>query len=135
MDITVMSPIRLTILSSALFGAAVHSLAYRGPRPTYEVVVPLDAQSPKPTAPPPVHEVLRRQNLLSSLMTPQTVIGAPDNTCGYLNGRIGLLLKSPTGRGLDRVIQLVLTSVLKAFLCLATLLIHVTSFHPLRQWI
>lgn len=56
------------------------------PRATIAAILPLDGMSPMPTAPPVFHE-LRRRQLDSS--TDDTVLVAPDNTCGYISGRIG----------------------------------------------
>ncbi|KAM7208629.1 hypothetical protein V8F20_001052 [Naviculisporaceae sp. PSN 640] len=84
-----MHPIRWTILCSALLGTRVQSLAFPGPDPTLKVVIPLNAQSPRTTDPPAVPEILRRQ---SGSNRTDTLIHAPDNTCGYISGRLGASL-------------------------------------------
>ncbi|GAB1313221.1 hypothetical protein MFIFM68171_03431 [Madurella fahalii] len=66
-----------------LFGASVRALAFPGPSPTDDIyAIQEDGWTPMPTAPPDVHEVLRRQNNLGA-----TYIMAPDNTCGFVSGR------------------------------------------------
>ena len=50
--------------AAALFGVAVQvqGLAYHDPRPTGKTIIPTDAQSPRPTNPPALHELLGRQS-------------------------------------------------------------------------
>lgn len=56
------------------------------PKATGSMVLPLDGISPKPTTPPTVHDLRRRQDSSSSK---ETVLVAPDETCGYISGRFG----------------------------------------------
>ncbi|RYO78979.1 hypothetical protein DL766_000626 [Monosporascus sp. MC13-8B] len=73
------------VLLAASFGMAVQALAFDG-RPSE----PTDSPVPSPvnplpsriTTPPSVLELAKRQEAL-------TVLVAPDNTCGYLDGRAG----------------------------------------------
>ncbi|KAH7321049.1 hypothetical protein B0I35DRAFT_477572 [Stachybotrys elegans] len=51
------------------------------------MVLPLDGISPRPTSPPAVHELLRRQNGRSS---DETILVAPDATCGFISNRVGV---------------------------------------------
>ena len=76
--------------SFALFGVGVKALVYPWPRETNTPTIPRDAQTPKPTAPAGLHHFLKRQN------NDQTVLVAPDNTCGYVSGQSGMcrLLKT-----------------------------------------
>ncbi|KXX74234.1 hypothetical protein MMYC01_209658 [Madurella mycetomatis] len=72
-----------SFFSVALFGVSVQAIAFPGPSPTNDIyAIQEDGWTPMPTAPPGVHEVLRRQNSLAS-----TFIMAPDNTCGFVSGR------------------------------------------------
>ncbi|KAK3949346.1 hypothetical protein QBC32DRAFT_266931 [Pseudoneurospora amorphoporcata] len=77
----------------ALFGASVHALAYPGPQATDRVIIPSDAQTPKPTLPPtPHHELFKRQvsgSASGSGSYGDTIFIAPDNTCGYVSGLAG----------------------------------------------
>lgn len=73
----------LTLSSLVLFGVGVTALVYPWPRETSIAAAPLDAQTPKPTAPAALHQFLKRQN------NDQTVLLAPDNTCGYVSGQSG----------------------------------------------
>ncbi|KAK0626174.1 hypothetical protein B0T14DRAFT_492553 [Immersiella caudata] len=66
----------------ALSAAVARALAHREPRATDTIAIPLDAQSPAPTTPPALHQFLKRQN-----GNGQTVLVAPDNTCGYVSGQ------------------------------------------------
>lgn len=67
----------------ALFGASVQGLAFPSPSPTDNTYsLQEDGWTPMPTAPPGVHEVLRRQKDLAS-----TYLMAPDNTCGFVSGK------------------------------------------------
>jgi len=75
--------------ATTLFGIAVQGLAFPEPRPTDEAIIPSDAQSPRPTAAPALHEFLRRQAADKNTFT---VVSAPDNTCGYLDNRPGLCI-------------------------------------------
>lgn len=112
--------------ATALFGVAVQGLAYPEPRPTDKVVIPFDAQSPRPTNPPAVHELLRRQN---SKKTTRTVISAPDNICGYFDGRPGLFTLFDQG-------SLLVTDTLLAQAHLYHVLelqTHVCSSRPQRE--
>jgi hypothetical protein len=79
-----------SLVSAVVFAAAVHALAYPGPKATGAAKTPLDATSPRPTTPPALHEFLRRDN-----SNEQTVLIAPDNTCGYVSGQSGSLPPSP----------------------------------------
>jgi len=74
-----------SLYRAAIFGVAVNAIAHHGPRPTIEPFIPLDAQSPRPTAAPAVHDLFRRQQDVTSA----TVFIAPSNTCGYISGRPG----------------------------------------------
>ena len=57
------------------------------PKPTGAFVLLLDGISPRPTsAPLGLHELLRRAGTTT---TDETVLVAPDNTCGYISGRPG----------------------------------------------
>lgn len=76
-----MAPFALRSL--VFFGVGVKALVYPWPRETDPAAVPLDAQTPKPTAPAALHHFLKRQN------NDQTVLLAPDNTCGYVSGQSG----------------------------------------------
>ncbi|KAK0705330.1 hypothetical protein B0H67DRAFT_649673 [Lasiosphaeris hirsuta] len=73
---------RSALFSAVLFGVAVDALAYLGPRATDAVLIPQDAQSPRPTIPPALHQYLRRQS-----SNEQTFLVAPDNTCGYVSAQ------------------------------------------------
>jgi hypothetical protein len=74
-----------SLLCGALAAAvAVRALVHPEPRATGFVVMPLDAQSPVPTTPPALHEYFKRQN-----GNGQTVLVAPDNTCGYVSAQSG----------------------------------------------
>ncbi|KAK1761429.1 hypothetical protein QBC47DRAFT_28699 [Echria macrotheca] len=73
-----------SLVSAVVFAAAVHALAYPGPKATEAAKIPLDATSPRPTTPPSLHEFLRRDS-----SNEQTVLIAPDNTCGYVSGQAG----------------------------------------------
>jgi len=68
--------------SAAVFVVSVRAMAFPGPLATTAVVAPLDGRSPKPTAPPALHQFIRRQS-----DGDQTVLVAPDNTCGYVSGQ------------------------------------------------
>ncbi|CAM1504148.1 Fc.00g017390.m01.CDS01 [Cosmosporella sp. VM-42] len=58
------------------------------PNPTASFELPLDGISPRPTkAPVGLHELFRRAS--ESSTTDETVLVAPDNTCGYISGRPG----------------------------------------------
>ncbi|KND94145.1 hypothetical protein TOPH_00888 [Tolypocladium ophioglossoides CBS 100239] len=50
------------------------------PKATQSVVLPLHGMIPKPTPPPGIHELVRRQD-----EAPLTIVVAPDNTCGYIS--------------------------------------------------
>lgn len=70
--------LRLLLLFSCLF-AALHGTmasAVAMPPATGSVVIPLDAQSPRPTEAPIMVELARRQS-------PFTYIVAPDGICGW----------------------------------------------------
>jgi hypothetical protein len=81
----------------------------RLPEATHSVVLPLDGMTPKPTPPPGLHELVRRQDGASSYAVTMAV--APDNTCGYISGNpslaytcdasatCGLALSQPTHSG------------------------------------
>jgi hypothetical protein len=79
------------LLSASLLSTTAQAYAFWTPRQTASVVVPLDAQSPRPTHPPGLHELLRRQN--SAAVYTYSV--GPDNTCGYISGLPGELLLWP----------------------------------------
>ncbi|KAK4455634.1 DUF1620 domain-containing protein [Podospora aff. communis PSN243] len=68
----------------ALSAAAVRALVHPEPRATDTIAIPLDAQSPAPTTPPALHKFLKRQS-----GNGQTVLVAPDNTCGYVSAQSG----------------------------------------------
>ncbi|GJN74246.1 wnt and FGF inhibitory regulator domain-containing protein [Purpureocillium lilacinum] len=84
-------------------------LVARVPQATRSVVLPADGMSPKPTVPPSMHELLRRQDSTSYKLT---MAVAPDNTCGYISGNAswaytcgpsatcGLVFSQPTHSGL-----------------------------------
>ncbi|KAK4186075.1 hypothetical protein QBC35DRAFT_284640 [Podospora australis] len=74
-----------------LLGTAAHALVFPGPRPTGDfLAAQLDGVEtdggwiPQPTPGPNSHEVLRRQNV--NVKT-SVFLAAPDNTCGYIDGR------------------------------------------------
>ncbi|KAK0747657.1 hypothetical protein B0T21DRAFT_354819 [Apiosordaria backusii] len=70
-----------TLCQFALFGISVEALAFPGPQPTGVIALEdSNGWTPKPTAAPAFHEVLRRQN-----GRPSNYIAAPDNTCGYVD--------------------------------------------------
>lgn len=72
------------LYSSAIFGPAVaEALAFWGPMKTLLPSIHADAMSPRPTEAPAFHELLRRQS------SGETVLVAPDNTCGYVSGLPG----------------------------------------------
>ena len=82
------------LLLYTVFGAAVEAIAVER-----MVAAPTDVSLPTPvfnfaqiTAPPSLHELVKRQEA-------QTVLVGPDNTCGYVSGLLGmqtiLLLSSP----------------------------------------
>ncbi|KAI2632380.1 hypothetical protein GGR54DRAFT_33180 [Hypoxylon sp. NC1633] len=73
-----------SLLSAAVFVAAVQALAFDGklPKPTVGVIPNPTFQLPEITIPPSVHELAKRQE-------GQTVLVGPDNTCGYVDGRPG----------------------------------------------
>ena len=73
-----------SLRSFVLFGVGVKALVYPWPRETNTPTLPLGAQAPKPTAPAGLHHFLKRQN------NDQTVLVAPDNTCGYVSGQSGM---------------------------------------------
>ena len=82
-----------SLYRAAVFAASVNALAYPGPQATDRVIIPSNAQTPRPTAPPiPHHELLKRQisgSASSSGSYGDTVFVAPDNTCGYVSGLAG----------------------------------------------
>lgn len=59
------------------------------PQPTVAADYALEGISPKPTAAPGVHELLKRQSASGSISSDTTVLVAPDNTCGFISGRPG----------------------------------------------
>ncbi|POR32301.1 Uncharacterized protein TPAR_07490 [Tolypocladium paradoxum] len=79
------------------------------PKATQSVVLPLDGMTAKPTPPPGLHELVRRQDGASSYTLTMAV--APDNTCGYISANptrlwacesgmtCGLVLSGPTHSG------------------------------------
>lgn len=69
------------VLSAAV---AVRALVHSEPRATDTIAIHQDAWSPAPTAPPALHEYFKRQNGKG-----QTVLVAPDNTCGYVSAQSG----------------------------------------------
>ncbi|KAK3397279.1 hypothetical protein B0T20DRAFT_394412 [Sordaria brevicollis] len=79
----------------ALFGASVHALAYPGPQATDRVIIPSNAKSPSPTLPPSLppgfHNGLLRRQISGSESGSygDTILIAPDNTCGYVSGLAG----------------------------------------------
>lgn len=77
----------------ALFGASVHALAYPGPQATDRVIIPSDAQTPRPTLPPTLHHELFKRQVSGSASGSgsygDTILIAPDNTCGYVSGLPG----------------------------------------------
>ncbi|KAK0651398.1 hypothetical protein B0T16DRAFT_453871 [Cercophora newfieldiana] len=76
--------VRTFFCGVALTAAVVRALAHPEPRATATIEIPLDAQSPAPTTPPALHEYFKRQN-----GNGQTVLVAPDNTCGYVSAQSG----------------------------------------------
>lgn len=76
-----------TYTSLAALAAVANARNLAMPAITGTVVLPLDGFSPMPTAPPGLHELMRRANSESSEL--ETVYLAPDNTCGYVSGRPG----------------------------------------------
>ncbi|EAA27956.1 hypothetical protein GE21DRAFT_3252 [Neurospora crassa] len=77
----------------ALFGASVHALAFPGPQATDRVIIPSDAQTPRPTLPPTLHHELFKRQVSGSASGSgsygDTIFVAPDNTCGYVSGLPG----------------------------------------------
>ncbi|KAJ6439630.1 wnt and FGF inhibitory regulator domain-containing protein [Purpureocillium lavendulum] len=84
-------------------------LVARVPKVTQSVALPSDGISPRPTAPPSMHELLRRAESSSYKLT---MAVAPDNTCGYISANVswaytcgpqatcGLVMSQPTHSGL-----------------------------------
>lgn len=65
------------------------------PKATASVVLPDDGISPRPTPPPgwdSFHDLMRRA---TSSQTPLTMMIAPDNTCGWVSGRINIPFSCP----------------------------------------
>ncbi|KAJ9132250.1 hypothetical protein NKR23_g11328 [Pleurostoma richardsiae] len=79
--------VRAPLHSLAIFGATVQALAFWQPKATDVVIIPPNAQSPRPTIPPSLRELRRRQD--SSVTESDTILVGPDNTCGYVSGRPG----------------------------------------------
>lgn len=77
-----------SLLSAAVLVTAVQALAFDGrpAQPTDGLIPNPTFSMPKITLGPDIHELARRA-------TGQTVLVAPDNTCGYFNGRAGMKLR------------------------------------------
>ncbi|OTB05437.1 hypothetical protein M426DRAFT_140061 [Hypoxylon sp. CI-4A] len=73
-----------SFLSAAVLITAVQGLALGGnlARPTGGLIPNPTFQAPKVTIPPSLRDLAKRQD-------EQTILWAPDNTCGYLDGRPG----------------------------------------------
>jgi hypothetical protein len=73
------------LLAAAAFGSAVQGFAIDAAiaRPTDATRVYPTATQPEITEAPSMHELMRRSDVLSVLV-------APDNTCGYVSGLIGM---------------------------------------------
>lgn len=73
-----------SLYRAALFGAAVHALAFPGPQPTdnAHAIVQDGGWTPRPTSAPEPRQVLRRQSDFGS-----SYLVAPDNICGYFDGK------------------------------------------------
>ncbi|KAI1210644.1 uncharacterized protein F4807DRAFT_459484 [Annulohypoxylon truncatum] len=98
-----------SLLSAAVLVTAVQALAFDGKpaQPTDGLIPNPTFSMPEITLGPDIHELARRQ-------TGQTVLVAPDNTCGYVNGRVG---SAYTCNGLDYTCALVTTSTVGAIAC------------------
>lgn len=72
----------LSALAALAFQAA-SGKALSFPKPTVSLVLPLDGITPRPTLGPGQDELRKRQSAA------ETVLVAPDNTCGYVSGRPG----------------------------------------------
>ncbi|KAI0025812.1 hypothetical protein F4780DRAFT_789329 [Xylariomycetidae sp. FL0641] len=74
----------MSVVASAAFFTAAQALAFDGkpPRATDAVVPDATFHLPEVTKGPSVKELMKRQNV-------QTVLLAPDNTCGYYEGQYG----------------------------------------------
>lgn len=87
------------ISSAATAAALMTMLAVNGacarfiqqPSATGIMAFPMDGYSPRPTAAPGVHRLLRRQfdDDDDEAIADETVLVAPDNTCGFISGRFG----------------------------------------------
>ncbi|KAK3387146.1 hypothetical protein B0H63DRAFT_150810 [Podospora didyma] len=67
---------------AAVFGVATHALVFPAPEPTQaNVIHPEDGWTPRPTLPPSLHDLRRRQS-----NSVATVLVAQDNVCGYISG-------------------------------------------------
>ncbi|UNI20196.1 hypothetical protein JDV02_006309 [Purpureocillium takamizusanense] len=99
----------MAALAAMCISTAVEArLVARIPQATRSVVLPADGMSPRPTVPPSMHELLRRQDSTSYKLT---MAVAPDNTCGYISGNAswaytcgpsatcGLVFSQPTHSG------------------------------------
>ncbi|KAF7551955.1 hypothetical protein G7046_g7569 [Stylonectria norvegica] len=76
-----------TYAAIAALSATANAWELSIPEATGTVVLPLNGFTPKPTGiPAGIHELFRRASTTSS---DETVLVAPDNTCGYISGRPG----------------------------------------------
>ncbi|KAI1449538.1 hypothetical protein F5Y02DRAFT_371983 [Annulohypoxylon stygium] len=98
-----------SLLSAAVLVTAVQALAFDGrpAQPTDGLIPNPTFSMPKITLGPDIHELARRA-------TGQTVLVAPDNTCGYFNGRAA---SGYTCNGRDYTCALVTTSTVGAVAC------------------
>ncbi|KAI2473422.1 hypothetical protein F4781DRAFT_427436 [Annulohypoxylon bovei var. microspora] len=98
-----------SLLSAAVFVTAVQALAFDGKpaQPTNGLIPNPTFSKPEITIGPDVHELARRQK-------GQTVLIAPDNTCGYFEGRAGAVYSC---NGEDYTCALVTTASVGAVAC------------------
>ncbi|KAI1095434.1 hypothetical protein F5B19DRAFT_344475 [Rostrohypoxylon terebratum] len=98
-----------SLLSAAVLITAVQALAFDGrpAQPTDGLIPNPTSSMPEITLGPDIHELARRAN-------GQTVLVAPDNTCGYINGRSA---SGYTCNGRDYTCALVTTSSVGAVAC------------------
>ncbi|KAM0278711.1 hypothetical protein ACHAQH_005004 [Verticillium albo-atrum] len=75
----------LYLTGAVAFTSEVSANLYRVPEATTVFNFPLDQVNPRPTAAP--YDFLRERQATTS--SSQTVLVAPDNTCGYVEGRPG----------------------------------------------
>ncbi|KAI0884694.1 uncharacterized protein GGS22DRAFT_145883 [Annulohypoxylon maeteangense] len=98
-----------SLLSVAVLVTAVQALAFDGrpAQPTNGLIPNPTISMPEITLGPAIHELAKRQ-------TGQTVLVAPDNTCGYVSGRVA---SAYTCNGRDYTCAIVTTSTIGAIAC------------------